>query len=122
MATVVDTPNGTRFVHDHDSIPALPCAARPTHHLHTNNLLALQAYFACGTVHHSCTGVSLTKITDNNPLFNRANGSYVGKINRYFRTWSGPLSDQTRDDLAKNDLRGLYNFLYLAANDPHPYA
>jgi hypothetical protein len=106
----------------HDQLPQLPCSARPTHHLRDNNLLGLQAAFQCGTVHHSCTGVRLSKITDNNPLFNRANGSHVGKINRYMRSWSGPLSDQTRDDLAANDLRGLSTFFYLSTNDPHPYA
>lgn len=64
--------------------------------------------------------VRLSKITDNNPLFNRANGSHVGKINRYLRQWSGPLSAQTRQDLKTNDLRGLSTFLYLATNDPTP--
>jgi hypothetical protein len=64
--------------------------------------------------------VTLRKITDNNPLFYRANGSYVGHVNRYLRLWEGPLSDQTREDLTKNDLRGLDNFLYLTRWDPTP--
>lgn len=66
--------------------------------------------------------VSLGKISDNNPIFNpgRVYGSYVGKINRYLRQWDGPLTRQTEDDLRKNDLRGLENFLYLASNDPTP--
>lgn len=120
MATVVDTPNGTRFVHDHDSIPALPCAARPTHHLRTNNLLALQAYFACGTVHHKCAGVSLAKPTDTNPLVSGVREPGTARVDAYLKGWDGPLSDQTREDLAKNDLRGLDNLLYLAYWDPTP--
>jgi hypothetical protein len=64
--------------------------------------------------------LTLSKITDNNPLFNRPNGSHVGRIRRYFAQWSGPLSEQTYADLGRNDLDGLSNAFYLRANDPHP--
>jgi hypothetical protein len=185
-------------VAEHSKLPKLPCSDRPTHHLRDNNLLALQAAFQCGTVHHACAGVSLAKPSDTVPvaefdyLFTptwlntvklaasldkifppdqsdkvydaltandlrafswmlrkqrrraeggqvikavslrkpyddqmlyrpgRVPGSYVGKINRYLDQWSGPLSDQTREDLRRNDLRGLDNLFYLIAHDPSP--
>src|SRR4051812_37541834 len=44
--------------------PQRPCASRPTTHLRTNNPLALQRFFAVGTLHTNCTGVSLRKATD----------------------------------------------------------
>lgn len=64
------------------------------------------------------SGVTLRKITDNNPLFNRPNGSYVGKINKYMDTWEGPVSDTIREDLPKNDLQALDNYFWLSSNDP----
>jgi hypothetical protein len=121
--TLTDHTNGsTTLTHDHSKITARPCSARATHHLRTNNPLALQLAFACGTVHHSCTGVSLTKASDaDGPMINAGTDGH--RVYMYLaREWSGPLSCQSWDDLRKNDLRGLSNMLYLAANDPHPGA
>lgn len=104
----------------HDQLPALPCSARKTHHLRTNNLLGLQAAFQCNTIHHACKGVTLAKPTDDNPHVSGVRDPGTAKIDNYFRFWEGPLSDQTRDDLRKNDLDALGDFLYLAYNDPTP--
>lgn len=118
--TLTETNGSTKITHHHDQIPALPCSARSTHHLRTNNPLALQAAFACGTVHHNCTGVSLAKPTDDNPHVSGVRDPGTARVDRYLSQWDGPLSDQTRDDLRKNDLRALDDFLYLSYNDPTP--
>jgi hypothetical protein len=126
MSTAYDTPvrpapestkiHSGRYAHDR--LPARPCSATPAWHLRNNNLLGLQAAFQCGTVHHHCTGVDLAKATDNED--HRVTGGDTTKIDNYLGQWEGPVSDQTRDDLAKNDLRGLDNVLYLMEYDPTP--
>lgn len=126
MSTSYDTPvrpaRESHKVHSgrysHEDLPALPCAARPAWHLRDNNLLGLQVAFQCGTVHHHCAGVSLSKPTDTGD--HRVTGGDTTKIDNYLSQWEGPLSDQTRDDLSKNDLRGLDNVLYLMIFDPTP--
>lgn len=104
--------------YSHDQLPVLPCSARPAWHLRNNNLLGLQAAFQCGTIHHACAGVTLVKPTDLQD--HRVSGGDTTKIDNYLGQWDGPMSDQTRDDLAKNDLRGLDNVLYLMIYDPTP--
>lgn len=71
-----------------------------------------------GTLVTRRSGVSLAKTTDATMVA----GDDTTKIDKYLGQWYGPMSDQTRDDLAKNDLRGLDNVLYLMIWDPTPGA
>lgn len=71
-----------------------------------------------GTLVTRRSGVSLAKATD----VTMVAGDDTTKIDKYLEQWYGPMSDQTRDDLAKNDLRGLDNVLYLMIWDPTPGA
>lgn len=126
MSTSYDTPvHPARESHKlhsgryaHENLPLLPCAARPAWHLRNNNLLGLQAAFQCGTIHHHCAGVSLSKPTDAHPSM--VAGDDIVKIGQYMRMWEGPLANQTYDQLVRNDLQGLDNIMYLMVNDPTP--
>jgi hypothetical protein len=115
--TITEHNGSTKLIHDHTLTQPLPCAKRAHQHLYSNNPVALQMAFACGTVHHNCSGVSLAKATDDNPLVSGVRDPGTAKIDSYLRTWDGPLSDQTREDLRKNDLNGLDNLLYLIGLD-----
>lgn len=64
--------------------------------------------------------VSLGKRTDHLSIYRHRVGNYGSRMFAYLSQWSGPLSDQTREDLARNDLRGLDNLFYLITNDPSP--
>jgi hypothetical protein len=73
-----------------------------------------------GTLVPRTSGVSLAKVTDNDGSDHYVTGGDTTKIDNYLGAWYGPMSDQTRDDLARNDLRGLDNVLYLMVWDPTP--
>lgn len=91
-----------------------------------NNPRTLADTFAYWTRYDNTTGelvarrskVNLTKATDNHD--HQVSGADAPRVDHYLRSWDGPISDQTREWLAENDLRGLDNFLYLSYWDPTP--
>jgi hypothetical protein len=68
------------------------------------------------------SGVTLGKPSDTDPMAAPVPTIFGRNVRfaRYLRQWSGPLSSQMRDDLSRNDLRGLDAFFYLSSNDPTP--
>ena len=50
--------------------------------------------------------------------FTPNSGADTYRVDTYMRSWIGPLSSQMRDDIGRNDFRGLEVMFYLLVNDP----